>query len=241
MNEPEVIKVVLVGESGVGKTSIISKFTTNKFDKMCQPSLNSQYSSKILEFPEYHKSLKFDIWDTVGQEKYRSLAKIFYRDASVIILVYDITSETSFQAIKDFWYVESEKYANKKPLFVIVANKADLSKSERTNYFVGLKFAKEIKAIFTQTSASSNMGINDLFTNIGEKLLDPEYEINYDENIFENQIYNKKLKELNEIASIKSNNTNVTIKTNKNKKLIKLEVFGKEEGTEENAKKKCCH
>ena len=113
MNDPESVKVVLIGESGVGKTSIISKFTTNVFDPQCPPSLNSQFITKTLEFPVYNKSIKFDIWDTVGQEKYRSLAKIFYRDAKVIIFVYDITSEPTFNAIKKLFGLKKYKIIKK--------------------------------------------------------------------------------------------------------------------------------
>ena len=76
MEEPDPIpvKVVLLGESGVGKTSIISQFTANKFNPRCPTSVSAQFISKIISFPQYNKRLKFDIWDTVGQEKYRSLA-----------------------------------------------------------------------------------------------------------------------------------------------------------------------
>ena len=106
MEEPESVKVVLLGESGVGKTSIISQFTSGKFNPRCPNSIGAQLNIKTIEFPEYQKLIKFNIWDTVGQEKYRSLAKIFYRDAKIIIFVYDITMEFSFNALKDFWYKE---------------------------------------------------------------------------------------------------------------------------------------
>ena len=96
MNEPESIKVVLVGESGVGKTSIIQQFTSGQFDPHRETSLSAQFVSKTVKIKELDKEIKFDIWDTVGQEKYRSLAKIFYKDAKAIIFVYDITTEYSF-------------------------------------------------------------------------------------------------------------------------------------------------
>ena len=261
MNVPEEIKVVLLGDSGVGKTSIISQFITNKFDQLCEPSLNSQFASKTLEYAEYDKSLKFNIWDTVGQERYRALAKIFYRDADVIIFVYDITSILSFEAIKNYWYIEAQKDASKNPILALVANKSDLDKNEKITYNEGRNFAKEIKAIFAQTSAISNLGINELFQIIGEKIIDPEYEINYNFNEIDTEFYYKKLKEINELKSIKSNRTNRTNKTNKtnntnrtkitnksnktNKtnKTIKLEVIKEKEEDKkvEKRRKKCCH
>ena len=248
MNEPESIKVVLIGESGVGKTSIISQFTTSKFTQFCQPSLNSQFASKTMEFQDYDKSLKFEIWDTVGQEKYRALAKLFYRDADVIVFVYDITSSLSFEAIRDFWYPEAMKNAIKNPLYAIVANKYDLYIDRKMINNEGKKFAKELKAIYIQTSAMSNMGINDLFYNIGTKIIDPEYEINYNYiNIFDSESHYKKYKEY-ELKSIKSNRTNKTYetdKTNKTKKtnkLLKLETIKQNEEVKKkgNRKKKCC-
>lgn len=98
------IKVVLVGESGVGKTCIISRFITNQFN--CEePSTDyASFATKTLSFNDNKKKIKFDIWDTAGQEMYRSIGKIFYNDAKVVILVYDISSKKSFIELKDYWY-----------------------------------------------------------------------------------------------------------------------------------------
>ena len=246
MYEPESIKIVLIGESGVGKTSIISQFTTHKFDRYCQASLNSQFTTKIIDFPEYEQSLKLDIWDTVGQEQYRSLAKIFYKDAKVILFVYDITSIDSYNAIKNYWYNETQNYANKNPLLVLVANKDDLYEGEKISVKEGKKYADEINALFIRTSATSNMRVNLLFENIGKKLIDPEYDINVNHN---NIGDDKLLKEINELKSIKSGTTNKTNRTNrtmksnrtkqldKNNEKIKIE---NDENNNINVKKKCC-
>ena len=141
MNDPESVKVVLLGESAVGKTSIISQYTTKKFNPRCSTSVSAQFISKTLDFPEFEKSLKFDIWDTVGQEKYRSLAKIFYRDAKVIIFVYDITKEYSFNALKDYWYKETINCTEGTPLFAVAANKSDLYTEQTVNNKDGREFA----------------------------------------------------------------------------------------------------
>lgn len=233
MSETETIKVVLLGESGVGKTSIISQFSENKFDPYCQSSLNSQFITKILEFSEYKKSLKFDIWDTLGQEKYRSLSKIFYRDADVIILVYDITYEYSFTSIKNFWYSEIKNNADKNPFLILVANKSDLYKNEKISLKEGKNYAKEINAIFVETSASSNIQINNLFENIGKKIIDPEYEINTNENHLNNIIYDKESKKRNEL----DNSENYKSKKHRQSVMLKK----KDHETKKNKeKKKCC-
>ena len=228
-DEPIAAKVVLLGESGVGKTSIISQFTVNKFNPRCPTSVSAQFISKKLNFPKYSKTVKFDIWDTVGQEKYRSLAKIFYKDARVIIFVYDITNESSFTAIKDFWYKETNENANNEPILALVANKSDLYKDEEVNINEARKYADEIHAIFQSTSALSNTGIDKLFFNLGNKILNPnfDYKTSKEEEISENKNHDKnnnkdKKKEKNDN---KNNDQKITL-TNDNK--------------DKNEKKKCC-
>ena len=100
----EVCKVILVGESGVGKTCLIVRFINNVFFEGSPSTTGANYASKVLEFKEYKNSLQYDIWDTAGEEKYRGLAKIFYKDAAIAILVYDITKRKTFEEIKNYWY-----------------------------------------------------------------------------------------------------------------------------------------
>jgi len=170
------VKVVLLGESGVGKTSIITQFISKKFNQRCPTSVSAQFISKIIKFPEYSKNLKFDIWDTVGQEKYRSLTKIFYKDADIIIFVYDITTEFSFKAIKDYWYKETKEHTDIEPILALAANKIDLYKDEQITNSDGKEYADEINAIFQNTSALSNTGIDNLFENLGRKFIDPDFD-----------------------------------------------------------------
>ena len=228
MEDPESVKVVLLGESGVGKTSIISQFTTNKFNPRCPTSVSAQFISKIIDFPEYKKSIKFDIWDTVGQEKYRSLAKIFYKDAKIIIFVYDITTEFSFNALKEFWYKETVNNADNDPIFAIVANKIDLYQEQQVNNDDGKAFAEEIKAIFQTTSALSSAGIKNLFENLGKKIIEPNYDYNAnDKQAQDNYKRKKSEKNKNEQKGMKlenDNNNNNNDKEEKNK----------------NQKKRCC-
>ena len=222
MDEPENVKVVLLGESGVGKTSIINQFTTNKFNPRCPTSVSAQFTSKIIKFPQFDKSIKFDIWDTVGQEKYRSLAKIFYKDAKIIILVYDITTDFSFTALKDFWYKETLNFADNDPIFAIVANKIDLYEKQTVDNNNGRAFAEEINALFQTTSALSNSGISNLFENLGKKIIIPNYD--YKKN-------NQKLEE-EYLTHIKEEK-----KGKKKDKGVKINNNGTKEVEK---KKKCC-
>ena len=97
-------KIVLVGESGVGKTSITTYFMTNSIDDKQLPTTAASFAQKSITIQG--KSLQFNIWDTAGQAIYRSLAKLFYTDTKAAILVYDITNKSSFEEIKKYWYNE---------------------------------------------------------------------------------------------------------------------------------------
>ncbi len=197
MNEPESIKVVLVGESGVGKTSIISQFTTKKFDPHRETSLSAQFISKTVNFQDLGKEIKFDIWDTVGQEKYRSLAKIFYKDAKAIIFVYDITTEYSFNELKNYWYEETKANSDGNPILALVGNKIDLYESQKVSNNEGNDFAEKIGAIFQTTSAQSNSGIDTLFDNIGKKYLIPNYDYRSSDKKAQEEFLKKKEEENN--------------------------------------------
>jgi len=100
----DICKVILIGESGVGKTCIIIRFINKYYKDDTYSTSCSSYATKVLEIEGYDKPLHFQIWDTAGQEQYRGLTKIFYKGAKIVILVYDITNRKSFDEIKNYWY-----------------------------------------------------------------------------------------------------------------------------------------
>jgi len=104
MDDNEDCKVILIGESGVGKTCIIIRFINKQFKEDTFSTSCSSYATKALELEGIDKSLQFQIWDTAGQEQYRGLTKMFYKQAKIVILVYDITNRKSFDEIKNYWY-----------------------------------------------------------------------------------------------------------------------------------------
>ena len=107
-------KVVLLGESGVGKTCIIARFINNTFEDNIMSTTGASYAGKTMSFDELNgQSIKFEIWDTAGQEKYRALNRIFYKDAGAAILVYDITKKESFEQIQKYWYNQMQEFAPK--------------------------------------------------------------------------------------------------------------------------------
>ena len=107
-------KTILIGESGVGKSCIIYRFINDKFDESATSTTGANYITKHCEFEEFNKSILFQIWDTAGQEKYRGLAKIFYKHAKIIILVYDICDKKSFEELKEYWYKQIKETVSDK-------------------------------------------------------------------------------------------------------------------------------
>jgi len=167
-----VCKIVLLGETGVGKTSIISRYVHNNFSDVLMSTTGASFATKKLEIDPQHK-IKFQIWDTAGQERFRSLAKIFYQNAAVAVLVYDITRRESFDKIKNFWIKEIKENAPSDIILALAGNKSDNYENEVVNLAEGKQLAKEIDAIFQSTSAMLSHGIEELFLNIGQKFINP--------------------------------------------------------------------
>ena len=219
----ETIKVVLIGESGSGKTSIIQQFAYKIFDPNCATSISSQYVSKVISFSDLRKSLRIEIWDTAGQERYRSMAKLFYQDAKIIIFVYDVTSKSSFDELINYWIPEVQNTINtKEVIFGLVANKSDLYEIECITSEQGIKLADEINAIFQKTSAKLGLGISLLFENLGRTYLEPGFDYKKEENIdtenFERKKIEKEREKIREKENIKIGNNNDDKDKDNNKK-----------------------
>ena len=167
MSEIESFKVVVVGESGVGKTSIITQFIDQTFQEDQQSTTGGTFSTKSVKCGN-NKTLKFEIWDTAGQERYRSLTKMFYKDANAAILVYDITRKDSFEQLKLYW-AEQIKECPENIILVIAANKSDLFQKEEVDEEEARKLASDLGAIFVGTSAKQVESINQLFIEIAKK------------------------------------------------------------------------
>mgnify|MGYP002626867496 CR=1 FL=1 len=167
-----VCKIVLLGETSVGKTSILSRYVNNKFSDVIMSTTGATFASKKIDVDPEHK-IKFQIWDTAGQERFRSLAKIFYQNASVAILVYDITRRDTFEKIKSFWIEEIKENASPDIILALAANKNDKYENEAVTLKEGNALAKEINAIFKSTSAMFAHGIDELFMAIAQKYITP--------------------------------------------------------------------
>ena len=164
-------KVVLIGEAGVGKTAIISRFIRDAFLEGQEPSTMASYISKEILIEQFNMKLKLDIWDTAGQEKYRSLTKFFYKDAAIAILVYDITQQQSFNELSEYWTKQLIDCSSENLIIGIAGNKCDLLTEEIVSENEVKELATKIGATFQLTSAKTNIGIDTLFQKLGERFL----------------------------------------------------------------------
>ena len=168
------LKITLLGNSGVGKTSIIKKYITDEYKDNPDPTRGASYLNKIVE--RDNKLIQIDLWDTAGQERYRALGRHFYKNSYVIILVYDISIQESFEDLKNIWYNELLKYGEKFNILAIVGNKADLYEKEKVNEDEARAYAKEKKAVFMTVSAKKGDNIDILFNQLIDLFLSPNFQ-----------------------------------------------------------------
>ena len=182
------IKIVLIGEPFVGKTCIINRYVDHNYKENPGSTIGSNYTSKKLTIEDLKKEVILDIWDTAGQEVYRSFVKLFYKESKIAILVYDISDRKSFDELKKYWFNEIKEF-RKDIILGIAGNKSDLIDKEEVNEDEARKFAKEINAIFRLTSALSNIGIDELFLELTKKYIEEKKnteEINENKSSYEN-------------------------------------------------------
>ena len=166
MNEVESFKIVLVGESGVGKIDIITAFIDQTFQEDQISTTGGTFSTKLLRCD--NKILKLEIWDTPDQERYPSLTKMFYKDANAAILVYDITHKTSFEKIKNFWIEDIKKNSPSNIILAMAANNSDIN-SKEVGEEEAMKLAEDLGAIFVNINVRDKESIDDLFFKIAKK------------------------------------------------------------------------
>ena len=170
--KPIPIKIILVGESGVGKTSMIDRYF-NQYKETVDSTLSTSYYTKLEIIDNYQ--LNFQIWDTVGQEQYRALNSLFFKDAQICLMVYDITREDSFLGIKEYWYEAALSNGLEGIIFGVAGNKNDLYMDEKVDKQEVIDFCNEINAIFRFTSAKQNFCIDELFKELGKKYLTSDF------------------------------------------------------------------
>ena len=172
--EEEGIKITLLGNPGVGKTCIISRYIDDSFNENNESTIGANFSEKIIKKGD--KDVQLNIWDTAGQEKFHSLGKHFYKDSYIVCLVYDITNQESLDSLKQIWYPDLLKFGEKYTVLAVVGNKCDLYESDcLADEEQAKSFAKEINATFLLTSAKTGDGVEKLFNTLTDIYLGPEF------------------------------------------------------------------
>ena len=157
------IKLVLLGESGVGKTSIIGRYVKDEFDESCNSSSTMSYVGKKLN--RNGVKIQLNIWDTIGQERFRSLSKLFFNDTKIVVLVYSIDNKKTFENL-DYWYnLYREQLVVEDTVLGLIANKSDLFLNQEVPDDQGRAYAEKNGAIFGLVSAKSNKKGIDLYIN----------------------------------------------------------------------------
>ena len=154
------VKVVLVGDSGVGKTNIMSKYLKNQFREDSKATVGVEFGSK--QFTVENHQIKAQIWDTAGQERYKAIISAYYKGAKGAFVVYDITRKNTFETVNK-WVSDISAAADKKITLILIGNKNDLEDQRQVTKEMGEEKAKELGLAFMETSACSGENLDKAF------------------------------------------------------------------------------
>jgi Ras-related protein Rab-18 len=170
MTEVHTLKIKMVGNSGVGKSSIILRFCDNQFDTGISPTIGIDYKFKNVVIKSI--PIKLSIWDTAGQEKFRTVTSTYYKGAHGIVFVYDVSNPTSFAEVSK-WVEEADAYVNNKTVVkMLIANKIDLTSERKVKKEESELMARKYGMLHCECSAKTTEGIELAFTLLAEKILE---------------------------------------------------------------------
>lgn len=161
------VKICILGDSGVGKSSLVQRFVHNTFTVGNESTIGASFLTKTIVVGD--KTIKFNIWDTAGQEKYRALAPMYYRGSQACVIVYDVTSMQSYKSVS-VWIRELQSHAPSDVVLALAANKSDLINRTAVPVKEARALADSIGALFIETSAKNSMNVNQLFVSMVPKL-----------------------------------------------------------------------
>eukprot|EP00918_Siedleckia_nematoides_P101749 GHVU01222331.1.p1 GENE.GHVU01222331.1~~GHVU01222331.1.p1 ORF type:complete len:208 (+),score=19.84 GHVU01222331.1:98-721(+) len=153
------VKALIVGDSGVGKTALLGQFTKNSFPTSHLPTIGIDFKVKTLNMGD--TKAKLQVWDTAGQERFRSITTNYYRSAHGVIIVYDVSNQSTYDSL-DYWISQVREHADKVPI-VLVGNKCDLQKERVVKQSTAEKKAEDLHLPFIETSALEEYNINEAF------------------------------------------------------------------------------
>jgi len=185
------VKFIIVGDSSVGKSNILLRFSRNVFDPGHQATLGIEFANKHLEYN--NTDYLVQVWDTAGQENFRSVTRAYYKASAVAMVVYDITSEESFQHIQS-WIKDCKDLAPKTVQLILIGNKSDLEEERVIQKERGEELARENNMLFFETSALNGKGIEEAFKKsieaVDQKIRSGFYDMNNSSNQGIKKIHN---------------------------------------------------
>ena len=192
------IKIIVVGDSGVGKTNLINRFASDKFDTNSKATIGVEFVYKTLKINK--EVIKVEVWDTAGQERYRAITSSYYKGAKGAIIVYDLTNEDSFNNVES-WMNEVIKKGQKDMQFLLLGNKKDLVNDRRVTEERGIEKARELNMHLFEASALEKTNVNEAF------------------NYLMREIYLEiRIQKNNENNELNIDQAGIALNTNKNKK-----------------------
>ena len=164
-----IFKVLLLGNSDVGKSSLLLRYVDSVWNDAFVPTIGVDFKVKTLTINE--KKVKMQIWDTAGQERFRTVVSTYFRGAHGILLLYDVTNRDSFKNLES-WLIEIEKNAKEKVLKILIGNKCDLTDDREIQSDEGKAFALRNGMEFMETSAKMNTNVSEAFETLGKLMIE---------------------------------------------------------------------
>jgi len=161
-------KLVLIGDSGVGKSCLLLRFADDNFTDSYISTIGVDFRFRTITIDK--KTVKLQIWDTAGQERFRTITSAYYRGADGIIMVYDVTSSESFDHVEE-WLSEVDRYANENTSKLLVGNKADLIEDKQVSEETAQRFADKLSIPFIETSAKTATNVDAAFLTMAKELI----------------------------------------------------------------------
>ena len=193
MSEDTVYKVLLLGDSSVGKTCFLLRYCDKSFQDAHLSTIGLDYRLKTMTLKS-GKNIKLQIWDTAGQDRFRAITKNYYKGANGIILIYDVTNVQTFENVKN-WISQIKEEANPNVVIYLAGNKIDLPEDTKTVATdEGQKMADEYKLLFQEASAKAGKNVNEIFQELVEKIDEVFSKLEVPKSEQKNKLYDGKSK-----------------------------------------------
>ncbi|KAJ1633527.1 ras family-domain-containing protein [Pavlovales sp. CCMP2436] len=169
MSYAYLFKYIIIGDTGVGKSCLLLQFTDKRFQPVHDLTIGVEFGARMISID--NKQIKLQIWDTAGQESFRSITRSYYRGAAGALLVYDITRRETFNHLTS-WLEDARQHSNSAMCIMLIGNKSDLEHRRAVSYEEGARFAQEHGLVFLETSAKTAANVEEAFIDTARTIYD---------------------------------------------------------------------